>query len=189
MKRIALGIVLYLCFSIQGLSSEIIPKIEESWNQITTMSGQFQQTDRDGSILYGKFYFLKPYKSKFVYTDKKENIVTNESLLFIVDQDGYKIESYAIRDNILKKLLSNEVIISEEFDLIKLETDEKHHQLQLKIRNDSSDNRVNVFFDLDSLDLKKWHIFDEFGDKTVLEFTKIKKNIFISENLFVVKYK
>ena len=81
MKRIALGIVLYLCFSIQGLSSEIIPKIEESWNQITTMSGQFQQTDRDGSILFGKFYFLKPYKSKFIYTDKKENIVTNYNII------------------------------------------------------------------------------------------------------------
>ena len=26
-------------------------------------------------------------------------------------------------------------------------------------------------------------------NKTVLEFTKIKKNIFISKNLFVVKYK
>ena len=28
-----------------------------------------------------------------------------------------------------------------------------------------------------------------FQNKTVLEFTKTKKNIFISQNLFVVKYK
>ena len=40
-----------------------------------------------------------------------------------------------------------------------------------------------------TLDLKKWVIFDEFENKTVLEFTNIKKNISISENLFVVKYK
>ena len=70
MKKIILGVVLYQCLSIHALSSEIIPKIEESWNKITTMSGQFQQTDRDGTTLLGKFYFLKPYKSKFVYTDK-----------------------------------------------------------------------------------------------------------------------
>ena len=30
--------------------------------------------------------------------------------------------------------------------------------------------------------------FDELDNKTVLEFTKTKKNIFISQNLFVVRY-
>ena len=38
------------------------------------------------------------------------------------------------------------------------------------------------------MELEKWEIFDELDNKTVLEFTKIKKNIFISQNLFVVRY-
>jgi outer membrane lipoprotein-sorting protein len=36
--------------------------------------------------------------------------------------------------------------------------------------------------------MKKWEIYDEFDNKTVFKFTKIKKNIFISQNLFVVRY-
>ncbi len=58
----------------------------------------------------------------------------------------------------------------------------------LKVKDDKSDNQIKFVFDQQSLDLKKWEIYDEFGNKTVFKFTKIKKNIFISQNLFVVKY-
>ena len=58
----------------------------------------------------------------------------------------------------------------------------------LKVKDDESDNQIKFVFDRQSLDLKKWEILDEFGNKTVFKFTKIKKNIFISQNLFVVKY-
>ena len=58
----------------------------------------------------------------------------------------------------------------------------------LRVKDDKSDNQIEFIFDRESLDLKKWEIYDEFGNKTVFKFTKIKKNIFISQNLFVVKY-
>ena len=58
----------------------------------------------------------------------------------------------------------------------------------LKVKDDKSDNQIKFVFDRQSLDLKKWEIYDEFENKTVFKFTKIKKNIFISKNLFVVKY-
>ena len=59
----------------------------------------------------------------------------------------------------------------------------------LKLNQKTGSNQSKVYFDRNTFDLKKWEIFDEFENKTVLEFTKIKKNIFISQNLFAVKYK
>ena len=46
--------------------------------------------------------------------------------LVIIDREGYKIESYAIGDNILKKLLSNNVSINEEFYLIAHKTNDNY---------------------------------------------------------------
>ena len=57
------------------------------------------------------------------------------------------------------------------------------------IKNDSTSRRVILSFNKDTIELEKWEIFDELDNKTVLEFTKIKKNIFISQNSFVVRYK
>ena len=61
---LAVNILLLLCINV--FSDEIILKIENNWNQIDTMSGQFKQKDSDGITSYGNFYFLKPYQSKFV---------------------------------------------------------------------------------------------------------------------------
>ena len=92
MKRFVLGLLLLLNLSNSANSNEIISQIETNWNQIKTMSGHFKQEDSDGIISHGNFYFLKPYQSKFVYKDRSENIITNESLLVIVDHEDYKIE-------------------------------------------------------------------------------------------------
>ena len=187
MIRLIHGFIFLLLLVINASSNEIISEIEESWNEIETMSGKFEQEDPDGMVLNGNFYFLKPYKSKFIYNERSENIITNESLLIIVDDDDYKIESYAIGNNILKKLLSNKFSIDEHFELINFKSLDDQHILKLRIKNQDN-GQINITFDKDTLDIKKWEIFDEFQNKTVLEFTKIKKNIFISQNLFVVKY-
>ena len=125
---------------------------------------------------------------KILCSNRSENIITNESLLVIVDNDDNKIESYAIGSNVLKKLLSNNLSINEEFNIINFKNANKEYILQLRVKN-NDDNQIDISFDKNNLDIKKWEIYDEFQNKTVLEFTKIKKNIFISQNLFVVKYK
>ena len=78
--------------------------------------------------------------------------------------------------------------INEQFDLINFSSANKEYILQLRIKN-KDDNQINITFDKNSLDIKKWEIYDDFQNKTVLEFTKIKKNIFISQNIFAVKYR
>ena len=166
----------------------IISKIETGWNNIQTMSGEFSQIDSNGHLEYGKFYFLKPYQSKFVYTNKNEDIVTNETLLRIVDKKGFQIDSYAIGSNALKKLLSNNLDIEKEFTIDYAIENEFNYEIQAGIKNTSTSNRVILTFNKDTMELEKWEISDEMNNKTVLEFTKIKKNIFISQNLFVVRY-
>ena len=166
----------------------IISKIQTGWNKVQTMSGEFSQIDSDGNVENGKFYFLKPYQSKFVYSNKDEDIVTNETLLRIIDKEGFQIDSYSIGNNALKKLLAESLDIKEEFTIDYAIENELNYEIQAGIKNDSTSSRVILSFNKDTIELEKWEIFDELDNKTVLEFTKIKKNIFISQNLFVVRY-
>ena len=189
MKSFILTIFLFFFVVNNSSSNPIITSIEDNWNEIKSMSGQFVQIDQEGNVFNGQFFFLKPYKSKFMYDDREEDIITNKSLMVVVDKKGYQIDSFPIGDSILKKLLSEDVIIENEFEIISLTDKNSFYHLMLKVKDDKSDNQIKFVFDKQSLDLKKWEIYDEFGNKTVFKFTKIKKNIFISQNLFVVKYK
>ena len=191
MIRLTIFLILAL-FPWQVSSAEtesIISKIQSGWNEIQTMSGEFSQLDMNGNLENGKFYFSKPYQSKFVYVNKNEDIVTNESLLRIVDKEGFQIDSYAIGGNVLKKLLSNNLDIKQEFKIDYAIENEFNYEIKASDKNGKNISDVVLTFNKDNIELKKWEISDELNNKTVLEFTKIKKNILISQNLFVVRYK
>ena len=172
---------------------EIIALIENNWNSIDTMSGRFEQIDADNNIEYGNFYFDKPYKSKFSYDHKDETIITNKILIYILDGDGYQVDSYPIGNSPIKNILSNNIKFDDIFKITSVEQildKEDIYQITTINKNsENSDGKVLFFFTVDDLTLKKWVIFDEFGNKTVLEFTNMQKNISIRPNIFVVRYR
>ena len=172
---------------------EIIALIENNWNSIDTMSGRFEQIDADNNIEYGNFYFDKPYKSKFSYDHKDETIITNKILIYILDGDGYQVDSYPIGNSPIKNILSNNIKFDDIFKITSVEQildKEDIYQITTINKNsENSDGKVLFFFTVDDLTLKKWVIFDEFGNKTVLEFTNMQKNISIGPNIFVVRYR
>ena len=185
---VSLTLILFTGHISVAETDSIISKIQAGWNDIQTMSGEFSQIDSNGHLERGKFYFSKPYQSKFVYKNKNEDIITNESLLRIVDKKGFQIDSYAIGGNALKKLLSSNLDIEKEFTIDYAVENEFNYEIRAGIKDNSTSSRVILTFNKDTMELEKWEISDELNNKTVLEFTKIKKNIFISQNLFVVRY-
>ena len=172
---------------------EIIVLIENNWNSIDTMSGRFEQIDADNNIEYGNFYFDKPYKSKFSYDHKDETIITSKILIYILDNEGYQVDSYPIGNSPIKNILSNNIKFDDIFKITSVEQildKEDIYQITTINKNsENSDGKVLFFFTVDDLTLKKWVIFDEFGNKTVLEFTNMQKNISIGPNIFVVRYR
>ena len=165
----------------------LLDSIEEHWNKINTMSGDFIQYNSDGTMSYGKIFLSKPYKSKFIYENNNETIITTETLIVLLDEEGFKIDSYPHLNSSIKELLANKIDFENLSTNIKLNKKNNFYQIFI---NDSNDKRSAIFsFKKNGLDLKKWEIIDEFGQSTVLEFTKIKKNISISPETYKIKYK
>ena len=181
--------ILFFLISNTVAENSILNKIQDNWNDTKSMSGSFIQIVDDNEMRNGNFYFLKPYLAKFVYDNRNEDIITNERLLRIVDKEGYQIDSYLIGNHIMKSLLSDKTNIIDNLDVSNVTQKNGNYQIAVLFDKGQTNAHVVLSFDNQTLDLKKWEITDEFMSKTVLEFTKIKKNIFISENLFDVKYR
>ena len=54
----------------------------------------------------------------------------------------------------MKKLLSEDILIENEFDIISLTEENNFYNLMLKVKDDKSDNQIKFVFDRESLDLK-----------------------------------
>ena len=175
-------------FTVSALNEKLIlESIEDHWNTINTMSGSFMQYNSDETMSYGKFYLSKPFQSKFIYQNDNETIVTTETLIVLLDEEGFRVDSYPLFNSPIKKLLINKFEFENLNTNINFNEDDSFYHINI---NDLDEKRAAILsFYKDSLDLKKWEIVDEFDQSTVLEFTKIKKNIFISPETYKIRYK
>ena len=178
----------FSAFTVSAFDEKfLLNTIEDNWNKIKTMSGNFIQYNSDETMSYGKFFLSKPFKSKFIYENNNETIITTETLIVLLDKEGFRIESYPILNSPIKNLLVNEIDFQNMEAKIKI--NEKKNRYHIYI-SDPNQKGVAIFsFKKDDLDLEKWEIIDEFNQSTVLEFTKIKKNISISPETYKVRYK
>ena len=162
--------------------------IEASWNDVDSMTGQFKQIDNDGNIQFGNFYIQKPHRSLFEYKEQEEKILTNKFFLHTINQKHFIIDSYPLGNNPVKYLLLENLNLQKHFDhSIRNTTDQITIDLSQK-EVDNDFEKITLYFKRETLDLKKWEIFNEFGEKTSLEFTNIIKNISISADKFVIHH-
>ena len=171
-----------------SFADSLVNLSEANWNDIESMTGQFKQTNHDGNIQYGNFYIQKPHRSLFEYKGQEEKILTSKFFLHIVNQKHFIIDSYPIGGNPLKYLLLENLDLQKYFDLTSAETKDQFAINLYQRGGNNNLEKVTLYFNRDSLELKKWDIFNEFGEKTSLEFTNITKNISIGADKFVVHY-
>ena len=178
----------FSAFTVSAFDEKLLLNtIEDNWNKIKTMSGNFIQYNSDETMSYGKFFLSKPFKSKFIYENNNETIITTETLIVLLDKEGFRIDSYPILNSPVKNLLVNKIDFQNMETNIKINEKENLYDIYI---SDLNRKGVAIFsFKKDGLDLEKWEIIDEFDQSTVLEFTKIKKNISISPETYKVRYK
>ena len=167
---------------------EILTKIENAWNGVNTMTANFIQINADGTTDKGVFYLKKPYKSRFEYLNKQnEIIITNRNLLNIVDASGYQIDGYPLGDTPLKKIMGKGIDLSEIFNIENISQIDGDYQIEVVSLSKNELGKAAFYFSKD-FDLIKWEIIDEYDNLTVLEFTNLQKNISLGQNLFVIRY-
>ena len=187
-KLISVFISLY-SISVFSEEKKYIDIIEEDWNNTQTISGRFHQKINDDNIVSGNFYIQKPYKSNFTYDNELENIITSKFFINIVDNKKFLIDRYPIINQPIYKILSEEISLKETFEILSIKIINNEIAINLVSKNNSSDSKakIKLTFNGDDYSLKNWEIVDDLGQSTYLEFTKIRKNISIDQELFVIK--
>ena len=187
-KLISVFISLY-SISVFSEENKYIDIIEEDWNNTQTISGRFHQKINDDNIVSGNFYIQKPYKSNFTYDNELENIITSKFFINIVDNKKFLIDRYPIINQPIYKILSEEISLKETFEILSIKIINNEIAINLVSKNNSSDSKakIKLTFNGDDYSLKNWEIVDDLGQSTYLEFTKIRKNISIDQEWFVIK--
>lgn len=192
--RIFLFLIISLIGS-QAFAEEAKDKLENYLNGIKTFEANFSQsiiTKNDGiqDISKGMFYLARPGKFRWNYTKPYEQeIIADGKDIWIYDKDLEQVTVREMSDvlaNTPALLLSNEMSISNEFDVRALkERSEKTKLEWFVLRPKAADQQyIDISLAFRDSKLAVMELQDSFGQLTKIIFSNQKPNQEIDQKLF-----
>ena len=167
-----------LNFSQANIQEELIKKYKE----VNTLSFNFTQKIGD-KIEIGNCYIKYPLLMKCEYPKKKKIIISNGKMLAIVKNRYKKIYQYPLKKTALFYILNKENILNiiQNYEPSNMNSDTIEYELK-----DSNANKINIFFDKNSLLLSGWKTIDAYSNEVNFLIENIETNIFVENKIFKI---
>ena len=152
------------------------------YKEINTLSFDFTQKIGD-KIEIGNCYIKYPLLMKCEYPKKKKIIIANGKTLAIVKNRYKKIYQYPLKKTALFYILNKENILNiiQNYEPTNMNNDVIEYEL-----TDSNSNKINIFFDKNSLLLSGWKTIDAYSNEVNFLIKNIETNIFVENKIFKI---
>ena len=167
-----------LNYSQANFQEELIKKYKE----VNTLSFNFTQKIGD-KIEIGNCYIKYPLLMKCEYPKKKKIIISNGKILAIVKNRYKKIYQYPLKKTPLFYILNKENILNiiENYEPLNVNNDTIEYEIK-----DSNSNKINIFFDKNSLLLYGWKTIDAYSNEVNFLIKNVETNIFFENKIFKI---
>ena len=171
-------IFLFTSFTYADLQKQLIIK----YKSIDTLHFDFTQKIGD-KVEFGNCYIKYPLLMKCEYPKKKKSIISNGKKFAIVKKRYKKIYFYPLKKTPLFYLLNKEYILNAIQNYKPININSRLIQYELF---DDKKNRINVFFNKDSLELSGWKTIDAYSNEVNFLLRNIRTNISIKNEIFKI---
>ena len=178
---------LYIFFLYLILASEVFADIQSklinNLNTTKTLSFDFEQKISDTTEV-GNCFIKYPLLMKCNYKNlKQKTVIANGKTVAIIKKKYKKIYLYPIKSTPLFNILKKEKIL----DLIKNNKPTKvNTEIIEYVFIDKKSNKLKIFFDRKSLNLKGWETIDAYSNKVNFLIKNLKVNNQIMNNFFKI---
>lgn len=163
-----------------------VERVSNYFDQLTTLRGQFEQTDPDGSKSRGKFYVERPGKFRFEYARPSRKVVISDGrFLAIEEQDTETEDTYDLSDTPFRMLLKENVNLLEDAEVLQIDDSETQISLILRDKDPDVGSAIKVVMGKQpDFVLQGWITRDAQGLETVVEIGNTEAGGDIRDALF-----
>jgi len=180
--NLILLIIFFQLFFINYSQADVQEKLLKKYKTINTLHFDFTQNIGD-KVEFGDCYIKYPLLMKCYYPKKKKSIISNGKRFVIVKKRYKKIYSYPLKKTPLFYLLDKKNILNviQNYDPTFTSSDLIKYEL-----TDNNLNKLNIFFDKNSLNLLGWKTIDAYANEVSFLIRNIETNILIKEDFFKI---
>ena len=171
-------LIIIFFFLTLNSNADVKEKIITNLNDTKNLNFEFEQ-NINGKIEKGNCVIEYPKKIYCEYDlSNKKILVSNGKSLIIKTISSYY--RYPLEKTPLNVILDKSFLIEKINELSERIVDENYINFTIN----EKDNEINIFFDADTFNLIGWQNRDIYQNFNITFFSSIKKNEFISKNLF-----
>ena len=170
-------LIFFFAFSIFNSKADIRQKIIKNLNNTSNFSFEFEQ-NINGKIESGNCTIEYPKKIYCAYKKNNKILVSNGKSLVIKTISSYY--RYPLKKTPLNLILDKNFLINKIYSLEESIIDNSY----IKYTIIENENKIDVFFDINSLDLIGWKTKDIYQNTTLTLINSISKNKKIKKKLF-----
>ena len=172
-----LFLIFFFAFSIFNSKADIRQKIIKNLNNTSNFSFEFEQ-NINGKIESGNCTIEYPKKIYCAYKKNNKILVSNGKSLVIKTISSYY--RYPLKKTPLNLILDKNFLINKIYSLEESIIDNSY----IKYTIIENENKIDIFFDIISLDLIGWQTKDVYQNTALTLINSISKNQKIKKKLF-----
>ena len=171
--------------------SELVKKVEDYLNSLTTMSSDFTQVDPDGNVSGGKFYLKRTDKKalgkfKWEYDTRQPVVIISDGKQLIYYDKKLKEVTYTSLENQLAGFLAQpQIRLSGDIKLLSIE--DKNGMIRAKLAqvNKPEQGSLTMFFRDEDMQISMLEVKDANGYVTKILFDHQRFGQKIPDKIFV----
>ncbi len=150
-----------------------------------TASGQFMQTNADGSITTGTFALQRPGRMRFDYDDPTPILIVSDgTTVAMQDSELETVDRVPIGATPLGLILSTDLNVDEDIEVLSVMQNADRVGVRVADASGELEGTLTMVFDGATYDLLGWLTTDENLQTTVVDLLEIETNVRVDPRLF-----
>lgn len=173
----------------QEATDAALTEINDYFNGIATMRGEFVQFGPDGSRTQGRFAISRPGKVRFFYDRPSTlDIIADGESVAVRDRRRNTQDIWPLSKTPLRFLLDNTIDLTSDDKVTDVEV--QPDLISVRIEEDTAfgEGALTLLFDAESKELKQWNVIDGKGQETSVSIYNISNNVDVDPELFEINY-
>lgn len=187
----ALGTAVAIGLAAPALAAtdQALSEINQYFNGIKTMRGEFVQFGPDGSRTQGRFAIQRPGKVRFFY-DAPSNldIVADGRSVAVRDRRLATQDVWPLNRTPLRFLLDDTINLTTDGKVTDVDVQPDVVSVTLEESSAFGDGRLTLLFDAQTKELKQWNVVDAKGQETSVSIYNVSTGVSVDPGLFTIDY-
>lgn len=167
--------------------TQLIQRAEQAISKISTLQAKFLQVSSDGSVGEGVLYFRRPTQLRLEYQNPNTlTLITSRVWLYVDDKIVKSVQAIPLGQTPLSPLLKKTVSFRSEEFATSASARDGIAVISMRKEDGDAAGQLDLEFDTDSWQLRRWVITDLLGVKTAVTLQNPVYGAALANRLFGV---